>query len=181
MSSSGRWPSRYCAVAGSRCWRFRGGSSQPVSVPELREAHAVSTGGRVRYSDRNQGQPQGQRPATGTAPVLRERVGKDRSRGIDSAHSIEQPPGHGANLVENRQRLLGLGSIDGSSLSEKPHVAVDFLGRGISNPPMVETISAGSAIAFSEVGWNRAHRLSPSPFERPGGDHDGLADPDHCS
>ena len=59
---------------------------------------------------------------------------------------MEQPPGHRANLVENRKCLLGLGSIDGSSLGEKPHVAVDFLGRRIGNPPVVETISAGSAI-----------------------------------
>jgi hypothetical protein len=69
---------------------------------------------------------------------------------------MKQTPGHGANFIEGLERPIRLGAIDHSSLSEEPQVAVDFLGRRIGNPPVVETISAGSAMAFGEVCWNRA-------------------------
>jgi hypothetical protein len=100
-----------------------------------------------RDSDRKQVQRQRQQPGTGTAAGNSDSGSLQRQRQqgpiavIESALSIDQPPGHGANLVENRKRLLGLGSMDGSSLSEKPHVAIDFLGGRIGNPPVVETIS----------------------------------------
>ena len=113
-------------------------------------------------SDRKQVQRQRQQAGTGTAAGDSDSGSLQRPhhdgplRRVESALSIDEPPGHGANLVENRKRLLGLGSIDGSSLSEKPQVAIDFLGGRIGNPPVVETISAGSTMAFGEVCWNRA-------------------------
>jgi hypothetical protein len=79
----------------------------------------------------------------------------DGLREFQSPLSIEQPPGHGSDLVENRQHFLGLYEIDRSSLGKKPHMAVDFLGRSVGNPPVVKSISAGSAMTLGEIGWNR--------------------------
>ena len=41
-----------------------------------------------------------QRREAATAAVFRDSVSKDRSAGVDSAPSIEKPPGHGADFIK---------------------------------------------------------------------------------
>lgn len=112
---------------------------------------------------------------------------------------IEQPPRHGADLIERLERLLGLAVIDDPSPGKKPQVAVDFLCRCVSDPPKGHSVSSRPAVALREVGRDgtrRANYLIGNRLEwsrhpqdkrdgvthhqeRPGGDHATVAAPEN--
>jgi hypothetical protein len=54
---------------------------------------------------------------------------------------IEQVPGHGTNLIECPQCLLCPEFVGGTGGGEESQVAVDLLGRGVGDPPVVSAIS----------------------------------------
>jgi hypothetical protein len=50
---------------------------------------------------------------------------------------VEEPPGHGADLVEELEGDDRLLVIDGARRHEEPEVAVDLLGGGVRDAPVV--------------------------------------------
>ena len=91
---------------------------------------------------------QGQRQVTATAS----------ERDVCGLHGIEQSPGHGTHLIEALQDPFRLDSVDGTGGGEQPQVAVDLLGRGVGDAPVVLAISPESAVPFRQVGGDRAGR-----------------------
>ena len=73
-------------------------------------------------------------------------------------HGIEQAPRHGTNLIKGLQGFLRPDPMDGTGGGEESQVAVDLLGRGVGDPPVVLAISPGSAVPFRSVGGDRAGR-----------------------
>ena len=72
--------------------------------------------------------------------------------------SIEQPPRHGADLVEGVDGFSGLDAVDHSGVSEELQVAVNFLGRGVGDSPQVRSVSSRPAVPLGEVCGNGTRR-----------------------
>ena len=75
-----------------------------------------------------------------------------------SPFRVDQPPGHGTDLIEEVEGGVGSDSVDGARLGEEPKVSVNLFRRGVGDSIMVRSISAGPSMAFGEVGRNRACR-----------------------
>jgi len=118
-------------------------------------------------------------------------------KSFESVWSIEQPPGHGSDLVKGLECSFGLCAVDSTSLLEEPEVAVDLLGRGVGDllralgmvtsgsfmrPLKAVRHSMSRVLRTGLTGLPLTLAASPatSPIKRPGGDHHGLADADHC-
>ncbi len=100
-------------------------------------------------------------------------VSENRAR----SDGIEQAPRHRTNVVEGLQGVLCPDSIDCTSGGEESQVTVDLFGRGIGDPPVVQPVSSKPAVAFSDVGRDRACRpdhLISYRFQRGGNPHDEL-------
>jgi hypothetical protein len=69
---------------------------------------------------------------------------------------VEEPPGHGAGLVEEPEGLFGAFGVDGAGGDEQLQVAVDLLGGAVGDAPQVGAVTSGSAVALGEVRWDRA-------------------------
>ncbi len=141
----------------------------PLSVPASASASAsesasdVSGNGRNRVSGSNQRQRQGQRQC--------QRGGR---RGEDATavegSRMEEPPGHGANLVEEAESPPRSGGLKDSGCEKQPEVGVSLLGGAVGDPPVLEPIPARSAMTFGDAcGFSRAPAFRAARPGRPGG------------
>jgi len=71
---------------------------------------------------------------------------------------VEQPPGHGADFVEEPEGGVGSRDVDCSRSSEQTQVGVDLLGRGIGYPPVVDSVAPYPSVTLREIRRNRARR-----------------------
>ena len=79
---------------------------------------------------------------------------------------VDQPPGHGADVVEELQGGGCLSAFRGVGEAENPEVDVDLLRGSVGDPVVGEPVPSGTAVAWRPgapaVGralWGRASRL----------------------
>ena len=75
---------------------------------------------------------------------------------VQSGRWIEQTPSHGTYFIEGVHRFSCPASTDRPSVCEERQVGVDLFGRGVGDSPVVRPVSSKPAVAFSEVGRDRA-------------------------
>ncbi len=64
---------------------------------------------------------------------------------------MDEAPSHRTDLIEEVCGLLRLGSINHSGTAEETQEGVDFLRGTIGDTPVIESISAKPAVAFTQV------------------------------
>jgi hypothetical protein len=69
---------------------------------------------------------------------------------------MEQPPGDGPDLVEQRENPPRSGGIDRPGGYQEPEVGVGFLGGAVGDPPVLEPIPTRSAMTLGEICRHRA-------------------------
>ena len=82
----------------------------------------------------------------------------NRCKSLRSCGRVQQPPGHCTNLIEGLERMIGPRSVDRTSLSEEPQVAVDLFGRGIGDSPELRAVSSDAPVPLSEICRHRRRR-----------------------
>ena len=100
-----------------------------------------------------------QRQETGAGHSLRDSVHERHPVPNDpSPPRVQQAPDHRADFVEKVEGVRGFGPINRMSVKEEAEVAIDLFGRGVSDPPVVKSISTGTPVPFGEIGGNRTGR-----------------------
>ena len=64
---------------------------------------------------------------------------------------MQQPPGHGAHLVEEVEHLCCPFRIDGTGPGEEAEMSVDLFRRGERDAPVVDPVAARPPMALAEV------------------------------
>ena len=64
---------------------------------------------------------------------------------------MNQPPDHRPNPVEKHERFGDPVLIDHAGTAEQPKVNVDFLGRSVGDPVVIETVFSAPPVAFRKV------------------------------
>jgi hypothetical protein len=85
-----------------------------------------------------------------------------------STPGMQEPPGYGADPVEELQGVLRRLPFDGAGRDEQLQMAIDLLGGAVGDPPQVRAVAAGAAVAFGEVRPNRAGRANQLVGDRLG-------------
>jgi len=61
---------------------------------------------------------------------------------------MEQPPGHGADLVDEAQGGFGLCAVDGARLGQQSQVGVNLLRGSECDSPVVDPVSAEAPVTL---------------------------------
>ena len=69
---------------------------------------------------------------------------------------MEQSPGHGSYLVEELYSFGATRSIDGSGIHQELQKGIHLFGGCIGDSPVIQPISAGPSVTFTEVCRYRA-------------------------
>ena len=67
---------------------------------------------------------------------------------------MEEAPGHGPDIVEEMDGVLGARGVDGAGTDEETQVNVDLFGRPVGDAVVVEPVASGSPGAFGEIRRN---------------------------
>jgi len=67
---------------------------------------------------------------------------------------VEEAPGHGSDVVEETNSVLGSRCGDGTHADEETQVGVDLFRGAVGDSPVVEAVSSGTAGTFGEIRWN---------------------------
>ena len=69
---------------------------------------------------------------------------------------MKQPPGHGADLVEEVENAIDSPPINSTSTGKELNVRVDLLCRRVRDTPVVKPVSTRSTMTLCEIRRNRA-------------------------
>jgi hypothetical protein len=111
------------------------------------------------------------------------RVGAGGGSGACDAFGsgMQQPPGDGADLVEEPESPLRSPSFDRPGSDQQPKVGVDLLGGAVGDAPSLKAIPTEPAVALGEVCRHRArganHLISNGPERRRNAHHDRDGNP----
>jgi len=65
---------------------------------------------------------------------------------------MEQPPGHGADPVEEgKSRRCSL-AVDGTGSDQQRQMGVDLASRGVGDPPVADPVATIAAVAGAGAG-----------------------------
>jgi len=75
-----------------------------------------------------------------------------------SSLRVQQPPGHGADLVKELQRRADACELDRTGVNEQPEMAVHLLRGAVGDAPVVYPVAAGSPMPLGKIGGDRRCR-----------------------
>ena len=70
---------------------------------------------------------------------------------------MEEPAGHGPNLIEELDGFKGTRPVDGIGVHQEPQQSVHLFARSVCDSPTVQSVPARPSMSFGEIGGDVVH------------------------